>query len=457
MSDRDIVSLFDSDSQSEFSGFDEVEPFSRKEKMKSVVVKKTPDTASAGTKSVSTKSSAKKPSTRGAGSKTKGKKPVSETQSSVCNKQDKLPVQCNSNETVNRVNFDINKLTQEDISQLRQALGIMDYDAGVNSYEFDSYTDTYEAQPIFDVNQMPNIHVQIDSENISDHECDLDYNNNVSSKSVTKGFANALFEAPQEAQPDGSDSFSDDWALPKLKCPEKGEAIPQSLASLINTACTSQCDTDTIVTKYKVPENCDSLGAPLVNSEIWKILDKRARTMDRGIADIQNLVAIGMVPVIKLTQCLKGAFQSNMEAKSLVADILTLLGQVQYNMSLRRRYMIRPNLKKKYFNLCNMNTPITSNLFGDDIAKEIRNCDTGVSIGKEPFSFPRGRGRPSGFRPTVRRGGYGGQDGYNGNRFQPYPARGSYGGYRGQGQNYRGNRGRRVAAATVTGPDQPKN
>lgn len=56
----------------------------------------------------------------------------------------------------------------------------------------------------------------------------------------------------------------------------------------------------------------------------------------------------------------------------MIADALTLFGQAQYNLSLRRRYMIRPQLKKKYSNLCNINTPITTSLFGDDVQKEIK-------------------------------------------------------------------------------------
>ena len=54
------------------------------------------------------------------------------------------------------------------------------------------------------------------------------------------------------------------WQLPKLKIPEKGDPISQSLASLINAACTSQCDMDEIVSEYKLPSNCDKLALPLV-------------------------------------------------------------------------------------------------------------------------------------------------------------------------------------------------
>ena len=61
---------------------------------------------------------------------------------------------------------------------------------------------------------------------------------------------------------------TDDWDLPKLKVPEKGEAVAKSLANMINTASTTQCETETLVSKYKIPINCDMVTPSLVNTEI---------------------------------------------------------------------------------------------------------------------------------------------------------------------------------------------
>lgn len=58
------------------------------------------------------------------------------------------------------------------------------------------------------------------------------------------------------------DQDDDSWQLPRLKAPQRGETILSSLASLINTACTAQCVTDELVSKYKLPSNCDKLAPP---------------------------------------------------------------------------------------------------------------------------------------------------------------------------------------------------
>ena len=62
--------------------------------------------------------------------------------------------------------------------------------------------------------------------------------------------------------------------------------------------------------KYQIPENCSNMGPPIVNPEVWRILEKKRHSYDRLLVKIQNLVAAGIVPIIKMTEimvsiCLK--------------------------------------------------------------------------------------------------------------------------------------------------------
>ena len=166
---------------------------------------------------------------------------------------------------------------------------------------------------------------------------------------------------------------------------------------------------------------------PLVNSEIWSEIHKRAQTYDKAFRDIQSLIASGIVPIFELLKVMKDEIQSNNRARSLLSDSITLLGQAQFHLSLRRRYMIRPYLKKKYANLCNINTPITSLLFGDDVQKEIRKCDTSMSVAKDQYySYgpQRFRGRVRSRIASQRGFSYQGQSSYQAgrgiSRYQPY-------------------------------------
>ena len=49
--------------------------------------------------------------------------------------------------------------------------------------------------------------------------------------------------------------------------------------------------------------------------------------------------------------------------------------------------MIRPYLKKKYSPLCNITTPITNQLFGDDLSKEMKKCETSVSVARYNYNY----------------------------------------------------------------------
>ena len=98
-------------------------------------------------------------------------------------------------------------------------------------------------------------------------------------------------------------------------------------------------------------------------------MERKCQSQDRGIAETQNLLATAMIPIINLAETFKTQFSSNPAARTLLSDALTLVGQAQFHLSVRRCYMIRAVLKKKFHSLCNISTLITTQLFGDDVLK----------------------------------------------------------------------------------------
>jgi hypothetical protein len=351
--------------------------------------------------------------------------------------------------------FNIDSLSQADLETLRSKL-MLDKpgknSSSVNILESEDlfepdYIDSedYEnVDPSFreDFRRGRNMRVSFNRADLSDSESEFRADKNVTrNKDMSKNLLSAMFGSDSD---ENVNSVGDEWIMPQLKVTQKGESINSSLASLINVACTTPCETEKLVLKYPVPKNCEMLPPPLINQEVWKVLDKRTRSYDHLFVEIQNLLATGMVPVIKLVTILKDVISKNDKAKELISECLTLFGQAQYQLSLRRRYLIRPSIKKKYRNLCNQSTPVTSQLFGDDIAKEIKNCDAGTSIALSRFDYDnkpfknrvsfRGRGRR--FHPY-----YGNnrtyQSDYQTPRWSNFKERGSF-------------RGRRRPSATVT-------
>ena len=307
------------------------------------------------------------------------------------------------------------KLTEKDIANLRGLLGIQPT-AQEPELEAEEWTDEFDPEW---QNPLP-LRVQFNPEDLSGDEPEQ------GEITMKQGFRNALGTGKE-----------DDWGLPKDITKEKGKPVSASLAKMVNLACTTPCDVQGLLSDNKVPENCDKACPPLVNPEVWKVMDRKSRSQDRILFDIQSLVAGAISPVTKLAEMLKSEISENTEVKSLLSDALTCLGQTQYKLSIRRRYAIRPALKSKYASLCNMNMPVTNQLFGDDIGKEIKACESFSYIGKEQnFSrAPQFRGR--GYSRYPRRtyhqygatgygqgnGGYGHGTGYV-QRYQPYPPRG---------------------------------
>jgi len=60
----------------------------------------------------------------------------------------------------------------------------------------------------------------------------------------------------------------------------------------------------------------------------------------KALVDIQNLVSVSLAQMIKLTDVLKSQMAVNKEDKKLSLDIFTFLGQIQFNLFIRRRYLI---------------------------------------------------------------------------------------------------------------------
>jgi len=342
----DVLRL--SDSESEFSGFENFE------------IVETPHVAK--TVDVISEKRNKSP--------VKGKKVVKKTK-----KDTEKP--STSKKQSQSQSLDFNNLSSNDLQILKEKLGLVE-------------------QPTEDFFR-PNIHVEIDRDDISDNDIDEH------GSAVANRISNELF----------SESDEEDWSPPKSKALDKDKPISSSLANLINLACCTPCDTDGIVSKYKIPENLDKACPPLVNTEVWRIMDRKGHSQDKGLQDVQSLLTASMIPIIKLAECIKKS-DLKTQCKGLISDALTLMGQVQYNLSVKRRYCIRPHLNRKYASICNVSMPITTKLFGDDVSKDLKACDSLLNIGSNRMWKSKPGQQRSSYRP-VRGGSY-----YGAARYQPY-------------------------------------
>lgn len=151
------------------------------------------------------------------------------------------------------------------------------------------------------------------------------------------------------------------------------------------------------------PHNCEGLSTVKVNRVIWEIVSTQNKFVDKKFQNAETALVKGSILVSRVAHGL-----AQLEAKTKEYDIdispyldkcndaLSLFGHANRLLNLGRREVLKPDLKD-YSHLCNPSVPITTQLFGDDISKTIKEVDEGAKIGRKiqhgrEFD-PRGRGR----------------------------------------------------------------
>ena len=132
------------------------------------------------------------------------------------------------------------------------------------------------------------------------------------------------------------------------------------------------------VKQYKMPRNCENVAVPRVNDEIWLKLPSICKGNDIKLASIGKCITASTAAVLECANDLliarksKPRFDSNAMFVKLT-DAVSLLGHVNHELVGKRRKVIKPHLKEEYRPLCTANIPIAKLLFGEDLAKELRN------------------------------------------------------------------------------------
>ena len=164
-------------------------------------------------------------------------------------------------------------------------------------------------------------------------------------------------------------------------CTDKtGLDVNKNLANIINKRYTGKLTENKLKEKlelYARPGNCEKLKAPEVNHEIWGKLKTPQKTRDLRMANVQKTVIKATVAVAEVTNELLQKKSSAAIIRKLT-DSIALMGHATYELSLRRRDLMRPSINKELRSLCNQQIPVTDQLFGNDVQnslKTIKECN----------------------------------------------------------------------------------
>ena len=164
-----------------------------------------------------------------------------------------------------------------------------------------------------------------------------------------------------------------------LPSEDQGPPISDQLAKIVNAKFATEFDLQkrkTILEKYKVPKNCESLLVPKVNPEIWAKLPTQSKRGDIRMSSLQDSIARVTGSISSTIDDLLKAREkkSQIDFKAIIAQLLdctVLLGHVNQEMSFKRRDSLRPHLSNDFKQACSRNLKPSKMLFGDDLPKTI--------------------------------------------------------------------------------------
>lgn len=169
--------------------------------------------------------------------------------------------------------------------------------------------------------------------------------------------------------------------------------VDETLANVVNAGLRAKInrkEAKEMCEKHTRPENCTGLKVPKLNKELWLTgaLGHQTKEQDKTIQTAQKYLTYGLMPLVKLMDDLLQDDNSTTRYE-LANESFQMLAYAHRDMSNVRRQLIKPNIAEKYKQLCNDSTPLTDNLLGDDLEKQIKTVDEMGKVGK---SVSKGKG-----------------------------------------------------------------
>lgn len=185
-----------------------------------------------------------------------------------------------------------------------------------------------------------------------------------SDEGVAAAVDNYLNDGGSDDKSTGFDALIDEFCITD----KPGPAIHEKLAAMVKELLVGKLPKtklEELLGKYPRPENCPLLVSPKVNKAVWNQLRQNTRTSDKAMQKAQQCFIASTCAMIHACEKAKDDIKTSLTH----ALVLALAGN--HELNLRRREQLRPELNSQFASLCNATTPISSELFGDDLSKEI--------------------------------------------------------------------------------------
>ena len=157
--------------------------------------------------------------------------------------------------------------------------------------------------------------------------------------------------------------------------------VSSQIAKLVDKTLVSKMTKDKVKEKtsaQKRPQNCELLTITRVNPEIWGKMKPATKAFDIKLQRIQNCTVKGISSIMKALDLLiktknqqEPSIQVLGELSRMIGDSLPSLCLGNYQLNLRKRELIKPDLNKQ-FEALTSTAPVSKFLFGDSLADQVK-------------------------------------------------------------------------------------
>ena len=218
------------------------------------------------------------------------------------------------------------------------------------------------------------------------------------SPETTEQSINTLINQSSESQRDAPggkidllSGIANDLKLDQKKAPAINEQIAKIVHGLMREKLTDEVLT-AAQNRYNTPENCECLASTKVNHLIWDKLKPDTRSADIKLQRVQSNLVKGLIPVVsiveKLVQARDKIPKDALDAPELIraaTDAIALIGAANFELNMRRRDNIKPELNEDYKHLCSSSVPFSEFLFGNDadLSKQLKDLAEATKVSKK--------------------------------------------------------------------------
>ncbi|CAB4043109.1 Hypothetical predicted protein, partial [Paramuricea clavata] len=175
----------------------------------------------------------------------------------------------------------------------------------------------------------------------------------------------------------------------EMKTAETGPKVNDDLAEIVNGLVQKGLSEEKLqdkLNKYPSPENCEALSKVRVNQLIWDNLQPNTRSQDLRFQKVQTALIKGMAAIVRATDTALAHVTTLPAGKEIVesmTDAIALCAHANSELNIRRKELIKPDLHEDYKHLCSASVPSSSQLFGDDLSKQVKDLTEVNKVGRK--------------------------------------------------------------------------